>query len=88
MRKRFKEVARRWMSDKDDAKRRHRLMPKPNATFTQAELRRYLKVIREAGYDQAQVEIDKSVGTVRIFVGKAYEASSADDFDAMIERLP
>ena len=48
------------MSDKGDAKRRHRLMPKPNATFTQAELRRYLKVIREAGYDQAQVEIDKS----------------------------
>ena len=76
------------MSDKGDAKRRHRLMSKLNATPTQAELRRYLKVIREAGYDEARVEIDKFAGTVRIFVGKVYEASGGDDIDAMIERLP
>ena len=65
-------------------------MPNPKATVTQAEIRRCLKAARDAGYDEARVEIDKPDGTkLTVVAGKAPENTDpSDDIDAMIERMP
>ena len=65
-------------------------MPNPKATVTQAEIRRCLKAARDAGYDEARVEIDKPDGTkLTVVAGKASEAAdTGDDIDRMIEKLP
>ena len=68
-------------------------MASPKAAVTQAELRRYVKAMREAGYDAWRIEVAKPDGTkVSIVAGKAGEAADdgddGDDIDAMIERLP
>ena len=66
-------------------------MPTPKATVTQAEVRRYLRAMREAGFDEGRVKIDRPDGVrVTIEAGKAGEAApdDADDIDAMIERVP
>ena len=65
-------------------------MPSPKAAVTQAELRRYLRAMREAGFDEGRVEIEKADGTkVSICAGKAGEAADdGDDFDTMIGRVP
>ena len=65
-------------------------MPNPKATVTQAEIRRCLKAARDAGYDEARVEIDKPDGTkLTVVAGKASEiADGGDDFDRMIKELP
>ena len=62
----------------------------PKATVTQAEIRRCLKAARDAGYDEARVEIDKPDGTkLTVVAGKASEAAdTGDDIDRMIEKLP
>ena len=59
------------------------------AAVTQAEIRRYLRAIHDAGYREGRVEIQKPDGTViRVVAGKASETAEAtDDFDAMIERI-
>ena len=59
------------------------------AAVTQAELKRYLRAIHDAGYGEGRVEIEKPDGTViRVVAGQASEATEAtDDFDAMIERI-
>ena len=64
-------------------------MPNPKATVTQAEIRRCLKAARDAGYDEARVEIDKPDGTkLTVVAGKApVNTDPSDDIDAMIERL-
>ena len=66
------------------------MMANPRATVTQAEIRRCLKAARDAGYDQARVEIDRPDGIkLTVVAGKASEAAgTGDDIDAMIERLP
>ena len=66
-------------------------MTTPKATVTQAEVRRYLRAMREVGVDEGRVEIAKPDGTkVSIVVGKAGEAvaDDADDIDTMIKRVP
>lgn len=65
-------------------------MPSPKAAVTQAEVRRYLRAMREAGFDGGRLEIAKPDGTkVSICAGKAGEADDdGDDFDAMIGRGP
>ena len=66
-------------------------MPTRKADITQAEATRYLKALREAGYSEGRIEIDRPDGTkVSIVAGKAGEAivDDPDDIDAMIERLP
>ena len=67
-------------------------MPNPKAAVTQSELRRYLRAMREAGFDEGRVEIAKPDGTkVSIVAGKAGEhadGDDGDDFDAMIGRVP
>ena len=63
----------------------------PKATVTQAEVRRYLKAMREAGFETGRVEIERPDGTrVSIVAGKAGDAAAADanDIDTMIDRVP
>ena len=67
------------------------MMPNPNATVTQAEVRRYFKDIREAGFGEGRIEIERTDGTtVRIVAGKAAEAIADDaaDIDFMIGKIP
>ena len=65
-------------------------MPSPRAVVTQAEVRRYLRAMREAGFDEGRLEIAKPDGTkVKIIAVKTSEtAAEADDFDDLIGRLP
>ena len=65
-------------------------MPTPKAVITQAEVRRYLKAMREAGFPEARLEIAKPDGTkVSIVATRFTEATDdPDDIDVMIERLP
>ena len=65
-------------------------MANQKATVTQAEIRRCLKAARDAGYDEARVEIDKPDGTkLTVVAGKQSENTDpSDDIDAMIERMP
>lgn len=62
-------------------------MPAP---VTQAEVRRYLKAMREAGVAEGRVVIERPDGTkVSIIAGKGGDhATTADDIDAMIDRVP
>ena len=62
-------------------------MPAP---VTQAEVRRYLRAMREAGVVGGCLVIERPDGTkVSIIAGKGGEtATPADDIDAMIERVP
>ena len=64
-------------------------MPTSKAVITQAEVRRYLRAIREAGFDEGRLEIAKPDGTkVSIVAGKASEtADPGDDIDAMISKV-
>ena len=65
-------------------------MPNPKVAVTQAEVRRYFKGIREAGFGEGRIEIERPDGTrVSIVAGKAPENTDpSDDIDAMIERMP
>ena len=65
-------------------------MPTPKATVTQSELRRYLRAMREAGFDEGRVEIAKPDGTtVSIVAGKSSGAAeTTKDFDKLIARIP
>ena len=66
-------------------------MGTPKATVTQAEVRRYLRAMREAGFDEGRVEIAKPDGTrIAIVAGKAGEPAVNDpeDIDAMIDKVP
>ena len=65
-------------------------MPTPKATVTQAELRRYLRAMREAGYAEGRVVIEIPGGArVTIEPGKAPENTDpSDDIDAMIQKVP
>ena len=66
-------------------------MSNQKVAVTQAEVRRYFKGIREAGYGGGRIEIDQPDGTrVSIVAGKASEAitDDANDIDAMIKRMP
>lgn len=64
-------------------------MANRKAAVTQAEMQRYLRAMRAAGYSDLQIEVVKPDGTViRVVAGKASETAEAtDDFDAMIERI-
>ena len=64
-------------------------MPTPKATVSQAELRRYLKAMREAGIADGHVTIEKPDGTrITIGSGKASNDDGAtDDFDELIGRI-
>ena len=64
-------------------------MATPKATVTQAEVRRYLRAMREAGFDEGRVEIAKPDGTrVSIVAGTTGEVVDRDDIDAMIRKVP
>ena len=65
-------------------------MPTPKATVTQAEVRRYLRAMREAGFDEGRVKIDRPDGVrVTIEAGKAGDpGDDADDIDNMINKVP
>ena len=65
-------------------------MPNPKVAVTQAEVRRYFKGIREAGFGEGRIEIERPDGTrVSIVAGKASEtAETGDDIDRMIEKVP
>ena len=65
-------------------------MATPKATVTQAELRRYLKAMREAGFETGRVEIERPDGTrVSIVAGPAGDdADDANDIDALIKKVP
>ena len=66
------------------------MMANPRATVTQAEIRRCLKAARDAGYDQARVEIDRPDGIkLTVVAGKASEAAgTGDNIDRLIAKLP
>lgn len=53
------------------------------AVITQAQIRRGLKAMREAGFDGGAVEIDPD-GTLRFIVGKGAETPTDED---EIERM-
>ena len=61
-------------------------MPTPKTTVTQAEVRRYLRAMREAGFGEGRIEIERPDGTrIAVVVGKAGEAGDAtDDWDAIV----
>ena len=66
-------------------------MSNQKVAISQAEVRRYFKGIREAGFGEGRIEIERpDGGRVSIVAGKVSEAATddADDIDAMIERLP
>ena len=67
-------------------------MVNAKATVSQAELRRYLRAMREAGINEGRVEIAKPDGTrVSIVAGKGGEGTptaDADAIDAMIDKVP
>ena len=65
-------------------------MANRKATVTQAEIRRCLKAARDAGYDEARVEIDKPDGTkLTVVAGKPSEnADAGDEIDTMIGKVP
>lgn len=54
-------------------------MATPKATVTPAQARRYLRAVREAGYDEGRVEIQWPDGTRISAVGKA--GDDPDDID-------
>ena len=64
-------------------------MANPKATITQAEVRRYLRAMREAGFDEGRVKIDRPDGVrVTIEAGKAGDpGDDAADIDTMIGRV-
>ena len=66
------------------------MMANPRATVTQAEIRRCLKAARDAGYDEARVEIDRPDGTkLTVVAGKASEAAdTGDNIDRLIAKFP
>ena len=61
-------------------------MPNRKVDVTQAEVRRYLRAMREAGFDEGRVEIERPDGTrVAVVVGKGGEAAEApDEWDTII----
>ena len=63
-------------------------MPSPKASLSQAELTRYAKAMRAAGYDDWRIEVARPDGCkVKIIAGKADEvADDSDEIDRMIER--
>ncbi len=63
-------------------------MSNSKAVMTQAELKRYLTAMREAGITEGRVEIEKPDGTkVSIIAGKISDADVAsDDLDVLIRR--
>ena len=65
-------------------------MANRKADVTQAELRRYLKAMRDAGIAEGRLEITKPDGTkISIDTSKASEtAESGDDIDRMIAEVP
>ena len=65
-------------------------MANPKATITQAEVRRYLRAMREAGFDEGRVKIDRPDGVrVTIEAGKAGDpGDDAADIDTMINKVP
>ena len=65
-------------------------MSTPKATISQAEVRRYLRAMREARFDEGRIEIERPDGTkVSIVAGKASENTDpSDDIDAMIQKVP
>ena len=65
-------------------------MTNPKASVTQAEVRRYLRAMRDAGIAEGRLEITKPDGTrIAITSGKASEiADGGDDIDAMIDKVP
>ena len=65
-------------------------MPSPRAVVTQAEIRRYLKAMRDAGIAEGRLEITTPDGTrIAITSGKASVAADpSDDIDRMIEEVP
>ena len=65
-------------------------MANRKAPVTQAEVRRYLRAMREAGFDEVRVKIDRPDGVrVTIEAGKAGDhGDDAADIDTMIEKVP
>ena len=65
-------------------------MANRKASVTQAEVRRYLRAMREAGFDEGRVKIDRPDGVrVTIEAGKAGDpGDDAADIDTMIEKVP
>ena len=62
-------------------------MSTPKAIVSQAELRRCLRALREAGFDEGRVEIERPDGTtVRIVAGKAAAIDETDEIDDMIRK--
>ena len=58
-------------------------------SITEAELGRYLKALRRAGYGSGRVEIVQPDGTkISVIAGEASEpVPGADDFDTLIGRI-
>ena len=65
-------------------------MSNQKVAVTQAEVRRYLKALHEAGYRGGRIEIERLDGTrVSIIAGMAPDAAdTGDDIDRMIAKLP
>ena len=65
-------------------------MANRKASVTQAEVRRYLRAMREAGFDEGRVKIDRPDGVrVTIEAGKAGDpGDDAADIDTMINKVP
>ena len=59
-------------------------------SITEAELGRYLKALRRAGYGSGRVEIVQPDGTkVTVIAGQPFEpVPGGDDFDSLIDKVP
>ena len=64
-------------------------MRSSKAVISQAEVRRYLKAMREAGFDDGRLEIERPDGIkTSIVTGGASEDVATDDWDAIVEKVP
>lgn len=62
-------------------------MPTRRTPITQAELARYLRAMRAAGFAEGRVVIEGPDGT-RITVIAGQAGDDANDIDAMIDKVP
>jgi len=63
-------------------------MPTNKPSFTQRELARALKAIRDAGMKATSVSVDHKAGRVSVWLddGSTVEAASADEAEAWIRK--
>ena len=57
--------------------------------ITEAELGRYLRALRAAGFESGRIVVEAPDGTkISVIAGEASEPAPGNDFDTLIGRIP